>query len=219
METWSETDTAVVKGKGQILGHINSVRNDVSEFGQHNVKILFNDIAQALGYQNKWETNWKLQVSAQSFQDGDIICLLQGASKPSVVRLCKDHFTMITPAGTPQPKRYGENSNDISRKKSSMGGYCDIFLTWKIPLTRKNKVGLEDTADFVDMALAPNHQEEYSEAMKRLNYITLVVANIAMKELEVKSISKAIEHLLYQWYKRSICSRFGPHCCEKFSIL
>ena len=90
---------------------------------------------------------------------------------------------MITPAVTPQPKRYGESSNNISRKKSSMGGYCDIFLTWKIPLTRKNKVGLEDTVDFVDMALAPNYQE-YSEAMNRLNYITLVVANIAMKELE-----------------------------------
>ena len=78
VETWSETDTAVVKGKGQILGHINSFRNDMSEFGQQNVKILLNDIAQALGYENEWETNWKLQASAQSFQDGDIICLLQG---------------------------------------------------------------------------------------------------------------------------------------------
>jgi len=121
VETWSEADTAVVKGKGRILGHINSVRNDMSEFGQQNVKFLFNDIAQALGYQNEWETNWELQASAQSFQDGDIICLLQGASKPSIVRICKDHFTMITPAVTPQPKRYGESSNEISQK---------IFYGW-----------------------------------------------------------------------------------------
>lgn len=70
VETWSETDTAVVKGKGWILGHISSAGNDMSEFGQQNVKFLlflFNDIAKVLGYQNEWETNWKLQASAQSF--------------------------------------------------------------------------------------------------------------------------------------------------------
>ena len=126
METWFETDTAVIKGKGWILGHIISVGEDISELGQQNIKVLFNDIAESLGYQNEWETDWKLQASAQFFQDGDIICLLQGASKPSIIRLCKDHFTMITPAVTPRPRRHGESSNEISQKRYSMGGCCDI---------------------------------------------------------------------------------------------
>ena len=196
VETRSETDTAVVKGKGRILGHINSVGEDTHEFGQQDVKVHFNDIAQSLSYQNEWGTDWKLQASAQSFQDGDIICLLQGASKPSIIRLCKDHFTIITPAVTP-PSQHGKSLNGIPQIMYAMGGYCNIHLTWRIPLARRNKAGLQDALMLIDMA--PHYQEDHSEAENRLNHTTLVIAHIAMKELKVaRPESKTIEHLLYQ---------------------
>jgi hypothetical protein len=44
---------------------------------------------------------WTLRPSAKSIQNGDIICLLQGASKPTIIRLCKNHFAIILIAATP----------------------------------------------------------------------------------------------------------------------
>jgi hypothetical protein len=37
----------------------------------------------------------------KSIQVGDLVCLLQGASKPTIIRLCNDHFDIIIIAATP----------------------------------------------------------------------------------------------------------------------
>ena len=44
---------------------------------------------------------WTVPSSAKSIKKGDVICLLQGAQKPTIVRLCKDYFTIIKIAIVP----------------------------------------------------------------------------------------------------------------------
>jgi hypothetical protein len=44
---------------------------------------------------------WTIRASAKSIQESDIVCLLQGASKLTIIRLYKDHFAIIIIAVTP----------------------------------------------------------------------------------------------------------------------
>jgi ankyrin repeat protein len=84
---------AVIKIKGCILGKVLSVRRDN---GQH-VNITSRKAVWDLGD----KTEWTLQASAKPIQKRDVICLLYGASKPTIIRLCKDHFAVIVIAATP----------------------------------------------------------------------------------------------------------------------
>ena len=54
---------------------------------------------------------WTLQASAESIRESDIICLLQGASKPTVIRLCKDHSAIIVIAGMPETLNLGSRKH------------------------------------------------------------------------------------------------------------
>jgi hypothetical protein len=97
VEIWGNkeiaAEIAVIKSKGCVLGKVSLVRSDISWNGGQYVDIIFNNI----GIQS---ARWTLQSSAKSIQDGDLICLLQGASKPIIIRLCKDYFAIIVIAAT-----------------------------------------------------------------------------------------------------------------------
>ncbi|KAE8341836.1 hypothetical protein BDV24DRAFT_150937 [Aspergillus arachidicola] len=199
VETWNETETVVIKGKAWILGHVHSVEENVSEFGKQKIEVLFNDTAKSFGCEDQWGTDWKLQASAMLIQDGDFICLLKGASKPSIIRLCKDHFTVITPAVTPQQKRQKESTPAaMLQERCSTNCLCDILLTWKTPLAnRENKDKSEIMFTLMDKP--PTFREEPYEAEKRLKHIMLAVIDIAMRILEQEIFrTEAIEQLLRQ---------------------
>ncbi|KAE8330410.1 heterokaryon incompatibility protein-domain-containing protein [Aspergillus sergii] len=197
VETWDETETLVIEGKGWILGHINSVEENFSEFGKQKIEVLLNDTAHSLGYDNDWETTWKPQASAVLIEDGDIICLLRGALKPSIIRLCKDHFTVITPAVTPQRRRQKESSPAVMpQERDSMNGLCDIYLTWKTPLA---KIENKDSTEVMSPLYytSPKFRYTRSEAQKRVKHIMLVLIDIVMRiSKQGKSKTKAIKQLL-----------------------
>ena len=89
----TSSQRAVIKSKGSILGQVSSVsRND-----RQRVTITVRNKAWDLGR----EIEWTLQASAKPIQEHDIICLLRGALKPTIIRLYKDHFAVIMIAATP----------------------------------------------------------------------------------------------------------------------
>ncbi|KAE8132729.1 heterokaryon incompatibility protein-domain-containing protein [Aspergillus pseudotamarii] len=216
VETWNETETVVIKGKGWILGHVNSAEEHFSEFGKQRIEVLFNNTAKSLGCEDHWGTDWKPQASAVLIEDGDIICLLKGASKPSIIRLCKDHFTVITPAVTPQQRQQKEsNPSAMPQERYSTSGLCDILLTWKTPLTKtdcKDRSGM-----MFPLIKTPDFREEPLEAQKRLKHTTLVVIDIVLRMLErARSTTKAIEQLLRQsGTKDPIIREVGPYFDDK----
>ncbi|KAL5316368.1 hypothetical protein ACEPPN_015413 [Leptodophora sp. 'Broadleaf-Isolate-01'] len=123
VETSDDTQRAVIKSKGYILGQVSSVNSDET----HNVNITFT--SKNLG--DKME--WALQASAKPIQERDIICLLHGASKPTIIRLCKDHFAVIVIAATPLN---GSGSFGWPETSRSMTQFLRDFLLvwdWKSP--------------------------------------------------------------------------------------
>lgn len=144
VENRNETDTAIIKGKGWVLGYIHSVKEDASKPGLQTFKVLFNGVAQLMGFQDTWDTDWVFQGPGELIQDADIICLLQGALKPSVVRARKDHFTIITASITPRQLQRGQIPNNIAPRGHSTEGLQEIFLTWTVSsITSERKDGPE----------------------------------------------------------------------------
>jgi hypothetical protein len=47
------------------------------------------------------KTEWTLQALAKPIQERDVICLLYGVSKLTIIRLYKDHFAIVVIAATP----------------------------------------------------------------------------------------------------------------------
>ncbi|KAF7588662.1 hypothetical protein BBP40_005413 [Aspergillus hancockii] len=199
VKTWFDNETAVVRGKGWILGHIGSIEQNVSQYGQQKVSIVFNETAESRNYQDEWETDWILRATGEPIQDGDVVCLMQGASKPSIVRMCKDHFSIIASMVTPQQRRHGEPSNEMPRERLSTDDLCDVLLTLKIPQNGAKEKGQSGFAlKLID--LVPHDYQEDSEVDKRLTLVASVMVDIVTSILKIrKSESNLLETLLHRW--------------------
>ena len=214
VKTWPETETAIVKGKGTILGHIVSVREDASGFGHQTINVLLNDTGRSLSHQAEREVEYILQACGELFQENDMIFLLEGASKPSIIRLCKDHFTIITPAIALSQKQRGSGSEMSPWMHFSTGGYFDIVLTWNIPLA-KDRNASRPKVPLKILHMAPEWKEDPSEALKRLDHRTWVVLESAIGIMNAQSVypgsrkevvnpeylytrNRAMKRLLYQ---------------------
>ena len=93
VETWDDREMAVMDSRGGIPGQVSSVKSDRDN--KQNVNINFKNTSQHLGHAKKYEAHWNLQALVKSVQQGDIVCLLQGASKPTIIRLYRDHLKGI----------------------------------------------------------------------------------------------------------------------------
>jgi ankyrin repeat protein len=101
VETWANEEIAVIKNKGCVLGKVTSVQSDMGQDNRQRVDVTFRNMPGQPGETGKWSARWTLQVSAKPIRNGDLICLLQGALKPTIVRSCEDHFAIIMIAATP----------------------------------------------------------------------------------------------------------------------
>ncbi|KAH8665719.1 heterokaryon incompatibility protein-domain-containing protein [Tricladium varicosporioides] len=120
VETWYDRDIAVVKSKGCILGQVASVRNS----NKQDAIITSTSVAWYLGD----EVEWALSERAKPIQKGDIVCLLQGASKATIIRLCKDCFAIVVIAVTPLKEK--ESSKRLELSKSITHFPRDFLLFW-----------------------------------------------------------------------------------------
>ncbi|KAH6681822.1 hypothetical protein B0J14DRAFT_648242 [Halenospora varia] len=122
VETSDHTQRAVIKSKGYILSQVPSVRSD----DRQNVNITFTSKSSAWCLGDKME--WTLQASAKSIREHDIVCLLQGASKPTIIRLCKDRFAIIVIAVTPLKESGSFKQLELSKLITYFP--CDFLLVW-----------------------------------------------------------------------------------------
>jgi ankyrin repeat protein len=104
-----DEEIAVIKYEGCILGNVSSVQSDTGRNGGQDVDVISRNIS---GTSKEWSSHWTLQPSAKSIRIGDVICLLQGASKPTIIRFYKNYLAIIMIAATP-PQTIRTGSEDI----------------------------------------------------------------------------------------------------------
>ncbi|KAF2182882.1 HET-domain-containing protein, partial [Zopfia rhizophila CBS 207.26] len=100
-ETWDDREMAVIKSKGCILGKVSLVKSHISWDDKQVVDITFKNTPRYLGDKMEWSACWTLQVSAKPIRQGDLVCLLRGASQPTIIRPSKDYLAIIMIAITP----------------------------------------------------------------------------------------------------------------------
>ena len=122
VQTWGDEEKTLIQSKGCILGRVSSIKSA----DRHNVNITFTSKNGAWCLGNKME--WTLQASAKPIRENDIVCLLQGASKPTIIRLCNDHFAIIIIAVT--PLKDSGSFKQLELSKSTIYFPRDFFLVW-----------------------------------------------------------------------------------------
>jgi hypothetical protein len=163
------TQRAVIKSRGCILGEVSSVWSDDTQ----NVNITFTSKNAAWYLGDKME--WTLQASAKSIRKRDIIYLLQGAPKPTIIRLCKDHFAIAVIAVT--PLKDSGSFQQLELSKSTTHFPRDFLLVWDWEQHLGESQGLEESNNRVcldkatrtwNIALILGDLGEYEKAEKRL---------------------------------------------------
>jgi hypothetical protein len=115
VKTWPEKEGVEIKGRGRVLGHVKSVIRDSN--GDQNISIVFRKL-DSWSRTEKNDVRYSLRPTTNSVCHGDIIYLLDGASKPMIIRSFGVVFHVISMAPT-SPSR---DQNDISLR--------EIILIW-----------------------------------------------------------------------------------------
>ncbi|KIN06874.1 hypothetical protein OIDMADRAFT_21814 [Oidiodendron maius Zn] len=158
-----------IESKGCILGQVSLVRRD----DRQNVNIKFTSKNATWCYGD--EIEWTLRASANSILESDIICLLQGASKPTIIRLYKDYFAIVVIAVTPLSEGRGLKRPELFQ--SIIRFSRDFILVWDWdPLLKEsqdpdksdNWMSLNEATITWNVALILGDLEEYQTAEKRL---------------------------------------------------
>ncbi|PYH38078.1 HET domain-containing protein [Aspergillus neoniger CBS 115656] len=142
------TLTAVIKGKGWILGRVISVqKSSYSDINQE-IEIQFHKSHVSQTLENQWGNKWRLQASATPIQTNDVVCVMQGSSKPIIIRLSKDRISVVistvVPRITPERSREELSFEELSdvhpqQVEPTDGTLVDLLVTWDIIETINDK--------------------------------------------------------------------------------
>ncbi|RDW57321.1 hypothetical protein BP5796_12771 [Coleophoma crateriformis] len=122
VETGCDKDRPLIKSKGSVVGQVAWVRTDK----KLNVNIGFT--SQNIAWYPGKQMDWTLLASAEAIRDGDVICFLQGASQPTVIRLYRDYFEIIMISVTPLRER--EVSKQSELRECLTFFPRDFLLAW-----------------------------------------------------------------------------------------
>ena len=92
VDTWDGKAVAVIKGKGCVLGRVTSVSADIGRNGKQQLKVQWYRSPDGLRGRGDW---WELEISAELVQEDDVICFLQGATFPTIIRIHHDYWDIV----------------------------------------------------------------------------------------------------------------------------
>ncbi|EGO56084.1 hypothetical protein NEUTE1DRAFT_110659 [Neurospora tetrasperma FGSC 2508] len=92
---WDDKEIAVIEGKGCIIGEVSWVEQNATWKDRQDVTIIWRRAPIA------YEFRCILPTTPKSIRWGDVVCLLQGASRPTILRPCNDHWAVIMIAVSP----------------------------------------------------------------------------------------------------------------------
>ncbi|KAK4163558.1 ankyrin repeat-containing domain protein [Cladorrhinum sp. PSN259] len=176
VSTWDDEEVAVIEAKGYVLGEVSSTGKDAIRRDKQYINITWKDAT---------SSRFTLEASAKAVKEGDIICLLQGASRPTIVRLCGS-FSSIIITTVPLTDNLRKLSASVMtfptdflliwdwdeprRMLQGGGAYEKIISGRKVPRCSVAECqclyGLEKATRLWNFGLLLNRIERYEEAVK-----------------------------------------------------
>lgn len=206
VKTWDQEERAVIRGRGWILGKV-SVGN--SHGGRQHIKVMppshhgsrhaykFNPgFNPALSRKPFSGCNLDLPITAASILDGDILCLLEGASKPTIIRFCGDYFAVVAIAVTTYPPR--DNIEWPSYLQQRKLYSRDFLLLWDWRNSPENLNDQGGLGNYLGPAekLPGDPKEEVAPGFKeaiRCWDASLVLCSVGEDDLSASLLGKAVK--------------------------
>jgi hypothetical protein len=195
VETWDDKELAVIKTKGYVLGRVSSVKSDNTRHNRQCIEVILGNSPESWTFKKKWGNRWNLQASAKAIQKDDIICLVQGASKPTIIRPCTDHSAVILISVTHSHRE--QTSGDIEGQEASLslaGSLCELLLVWdwgKPPVVQPEHSNCRDLVE-ID-ALVPEYSNESHSKAARLFHMGVILGDSEEYVQADRTLQKAIK--------------------------
>jgi Ankyrin repeats (3 copies)/Ankyrin repeats (many copies) len=198
VSSWENKETAIISAKGCILGKVSEVETNVGRGGGQTVKAIFNNTSKQQGHTRNGSAFWTLPTSVKLIQKGDIICLFQGASKPTVVRLREDYFTIIVVAANP-PKDLQTDNGPVSWSEllQSVHFVREFLLVWN---WRVSSGKFQDRRKYDEMMQMNSLQLDLDtglsgqlSAATRIWHVALILGDLGEYKKEEESLRVAEE--------------------------
>ncbi|CAG7956284.1 unnamed protein product [Penicillium salamii] len=171
---WKGVDYAIIKSKAWTLGCIYDVSKEHYVYGRQSFKVVLSNTGHALGSDYLPKEDCILKGFTHSIQDGDLIWILQGASNPTVLRLCGDHFTVILPA----IPRKDAQAKPFEKTVEHNCQYPpdDVVFTWGLPHIQEKTS--TRPAKLAEKVSSSNYHESRIETQSRWRHIELAILDI-----------------------------------------
>ncbi|RYP81442.1 hypothetical protein DL770_005918 [Monosporascus sp. CRB-9-2] len=200
VETWDDKQIAVIKCKGCVVGMVSRVKSDIREDRQK--VAIFSKDALCLSADKRWNSFWTLQASAKSIRKGDVVCLLEGASRPTIIRPYEDYCTVIASVATPSPA--SNSIRDIGNVLVESEGFLwydlvrritarphKFLLIWDWETTPERGDG--DFEAFMSNRIPSHSRTGLEEHAARLRNIGQILGSAGNYEKAAKCLRKALD--------------------------
>ncbi|KAL8307078.1 hypothetical protein RB593_005799 [Gaeumannomyces tritici] len=191
ISTWDKKEVAVVEAKGYVIGTITSATEDTRRNDKQHVEITWKRALSYSGREGEQPSRFTFQASAKTIKKGDVVCLLEGASTPTVVRLC-DGFSTIIMITLPR-------TNDLPKWIASIARFpTDFLLVWDWDESRKSQNG-KDYRNFISNRGVPKCSRAGCECQNRLDEaarwwnLGVLLSGLERYEEAVKHLRKGVE--------------------------
>jgi ankyrin repeat protein len=194
VETGPKKEMAVIRSKGRPLAQVSSVKSDITRDSRQSVNFIFMNMPEPLQH-NEECVYWTLKVSAKQVREGDIVCLLQGAPKPVIIRPCKDYFAVIRIAAFPEDKPIKSGDIEWSKRLQSITVFPrDFLLVWD--WTEKSDLGeyenLIQTNDWMSEHSKTGLERHLDKATRMWNF-ALILEDLGEYKGAEERLQEAIE--------------------------
>ncbi|KAH7633557.1 heterokaryon incompatibility protein-domain-containing protein [Sordaria sp. MPI-SDFR-AT-0083] len=181
-----DREIAIIEGKGCILGEVSSVKRNAIWEDRQDVAITWRNAPSYICVKEAWGFCWTLPTTVKSVQKGDVVCLLQGASRPTILRPYNNHWAVImiavSPAGDPQA-----TTGDIKQSITVFPHNFLLIWNWDIDPNKQ-----QDKNNYDYFASVPEHSKTVLEGCR--NAATRI-RNIRLALQEVEQYGVAVKNL------------------------
>ncbi|KAF4448395.1 hypothetical protein F53441_8203 [Fusarium austroafricanum] len=174
-KTSNDSRTAVITGQGTVIGKVASVGPRSNKERDYRVTITF-----AEPFQTLWSSStWTLQTRIKGVQEDDILCVLEGASNPILIRQSGGLlFIIMISISTPKQQE------DLPPTSASW----KFVLTWDLDEKKENpQIGIAET--WVHESILQCTEPHFPEPVRR-GHLSRGVAQILS---DAGQLEKAVE--------------------------
>lgn len=183
IQTWGAEEIAVIQSRAYTLGKVAWASDADLWDGTQDIHVDLYFKTKS-NHTKTWRRHWHLRASADSVKPGDVVCLLQGASLPSIIRPCTDYcaiiaITIAAVDSTPKPRRRLDWPNCLTKIENFNH---ELLLVWDWKTSQQDSTDEHDYEQLLGYRLPEVKTEvalgDLSQKANRLYNVGLLLTNV-----------------------------------------